>query len=167
MVVLCVLASLLVPGIASASTAAGAETRVGVFDLPEQAFVGGAASLTLELHRGCELAYDQLASDSLLAARGGAATARELNQIAHVFPRAEKGLEGLVAASGGSELNALRAIQSAANQALAEGRIVAGANGVLPGNGLGAVLEVNGVNVQLIGGRIMNGVVELGSFVGF
>jgi hypothetical protein len=75
-------------------------------------------------------------------------------------------LEGVVKASGGSELNALRGIQAAANRALAEGRLVAGVNGVLPGNGLGAVLNVNDVNVQLIGGRIMNGVVELGSFVG-
>lgn len=97
---------------------------------------------------------------------GAAATAKELNQIAHVFPRAEKGLEGLVRASGGSELTALRAVQAAANQALAEGRIVAGTNGILPANGLGAILNVNGVNVQLIGGRVMNGVVELGSFVG-
>jgi hypothetical protein len=57
-------------------------------------------------------------------------------------------------------------VQAAANQALAEGRVVAGQNGILPGNALGAVLNVNGVNVQLIGARIMNGVVELGSFVG-
>jgi hypothetical protein len=70
---LCALASLLVPGIASASTASGAETRVGVFDLPEQAFVGGSASLTLELRPGCEPTYDDHASDSLLAARGGRA----------------------------------------------------------------------------------------------
>ena len=94
-----------------------------------------------------------------------AASAKELNQIAHVFPRAEKGLEGLVRASG-SELNALRGIQAAANQALTEGRIAVGANGILSGNGLGAVLNVNGVNVQLIGGRVVNGAVELGSFVG-
>ena len=66
----------------------------------------------------------------------------------------------------GSELNALRGVQSAANQALAEGRIVAGPNGILPGKGLGAILNVNGVKVQLIGGRVMNGIVELGSFVG-
>lgn len=93
-------------------------------------------------------------------------TAKELNKIAHVFGRAEKNLQDLVRASGGSELDALRAIQSAVNQALAEGRLIAGANGVLSRNGLGAVLEVNGVDVQLIGGRIINGVVELGSFVG-
>jgi RHS repeat-associated protein len=53
------------------------------------------------------------------AARVTAATAKELNQIAHVFPRVEKGLEGLVRASGGSQLNALRSVQAAANQALA------------------------------------------------
>ena len=99
-------------------------------------------------------------------ATGIAATAKELNQIAHVFPRLEKGLEGLVRASGGSQLDALRAVQASANQALAEGTLVAGANGVLPGNGLGAILSVNGVNVQLIGGRVMNGAGELGSFVG-
>jgi hypothetical protein len=100
------------------------------------------------------------------AARGAVATAKELNKIAHAFPRAGKGVEALVRASGGSELNALRAMQTAANQALVEGRIVAGANGILPGNGLGAILNVNGVNVQLIGGRVIDGVVELGSFVG-
>jgi hypothetical protein len=71
LMLLCVLASLLVPGIASASTAAGAENRVWAFDLPEQALVGDSASLTPELHRGCEPTYDQLASDSLLAAKGG------------------------------------------------------------------------------------------------
>jgi len=68
---LCVLASLLVPGIASASTVVGAETRVWAFDLADQVRVGVERSLTLELHRGCGLTYDQIASDSLLAARGG------------------------------------------------------------------------------------------------
>jgi hypothetical protein len=68
---LCLLASLLVPGIASASTAPGAETRVWAFDLADQARVGVERSLTLELHRECDPSHDQLASDSLLAARGG------------------------------------------------------------------------------------------------
>jgi RHS repeat-associated protein len=93
------------------------------------------------------------------------ATAQELNQIAHVFPRVEKNLDALVKASG-SELNALRDVQSAANKALAEGQLVSGQNGILPGKGLGAVLNVNGVKVQLIGGRIRDGAVALGSFVG-
>lgn len=73
---LCVLASLLVPGIASASTAAGAETRVWAFDLAEQTSVGVEHSPTLEPHQGFAPTYDQLASDSLLAARGGASAAR-------------------------------------------------------------------------------------------
>jgi len=70
--ILCVLASLLVPGTASASSAADAETRVGAFDLADQVRVAVERSLTLELYQGCGLAYDDLASDSLLAARGAA-----------------------------------------------------------------------------------------------
>jgi len=66
------LVSLLVPEIASASTAASAETRVWGFEFADGVRAGVECSLTLELHRGCELAYDELASDSLLAPRGGA-----------------------------------------------------------------------------------------------
>ena len=80
---LCVLASLLVPGIASASTASGAETRVWAFNLADGVRVGVERSLTLELHRGCEIAYDRLASDSLLAARGATrATAHGAERLA-------------------------------------------------------------------------------------
>jgi hypothetical protein len=67
----CVLASLLVPGVASANTAAGAETRVWAFDLQIPTPVGVERPLSLELHKGCEPTYDDPASDSLLAARGG------------------------------------------------------------------------------------------------
>jgi hypothetical protein len=115
---------------------------------------------------GPELLLGEEAAIGVEAAEGAAATAKELNQISHVFPRVEKGMEALVKASGGSELSALRGIQAAANRALAQGRIIAGPNGILPGKGLGAILSVNGVNIQLIGGRVINGVVELGSFVG-
>lgn len=75
---LCVLASLLVPGIASASTAADAETRVRAFDLQIPTRVGVERSLTLELRPGCEPTYDQLASDSLLAAKGGGSVADKI-----------------------------------------------------------------------------------------
>lgn len=68
---LCILASLLVPGIASPSTAAGAEARVWASDFADGVGVGVERSLTLELRRGHEPTYDDLASDSLLAARGG------------------------------------------------------------------------------------------------
>lgn len=52
LMLLCGLASLLAPGIASASTAVGAETRVGDFDLADGIRVGLKRSLTLELHLG-------------------------------------------------------------------------------------------------------------------
>ena len=68
---LCLLVSLVVPGIASASTASGAENRVWAFDFTEQVHVGRAAALTPELHRGCEPREYDLASDSPLAAGGG------------------------------------------------------------------------------------------------
>ena len=71
MAVLCVLASLLVPGIASASTAPGAETRVWAFDRQNQVGAEVEPSLTLELHRGCAPREYDSASGSLLAARGG------------------------------------------------------------------------------------------------
>jgi len=101
-----------------------------------------------------------------MALKGLPATVKELNKISHVFPRAEKNLAALVKASGGSELRALRAIQAAADRALAAGRLATDARGILPGGGIGNILSVNGVRVQLIGGRVVNGAVELGSFAG-
>ena len=68
---LCVLASLLVPGTASAHSATGAENRVWAFDLAEQVHVAGQQALTSDSHQGCEIAEYDSASDSLLAARGG------------------------------------------------------------------------------------------------
>ncbi len=71
LMLLCALASQLVPGIASASTASGAETRVWAFELADGVRVGGERSLTLDLHQGCELAEYDFASGSPLAAKGG------------------------------------------------------------------------------------------------
>jgi len=75
---LCVLASLLAGGIASAHSATGAENRVWAFDLAEQVHVAGASALTLELHQGSALAEYDSASGSLLAARGGGRGANKL-----------------------------------------------------------------------------------------
>lgn len=58
------LASLFTAGSAAASTARGTSTYVTNF----------ALQATSQQHRGCEPTYDQLASDSLLAARGGGRT---------------------------------------------------------------------------------------------
>jgi len=64
--------SLVVPGIASPHAAIDVEICVGAFDLADGVRgVRDRYSLTLELHQGCEPTYDQLASDSLLAPRGG------------------------------------------------------------------------------------------------
>jgi hypothetical protein len=80
-VLACVLASLLAPGLASASIGAGLSTRVGGLDLGNPAGVKAERTLTLGTHQGYAPAYDPLASGSLLAARGvprslGAAAAR-------------------------------------------------------------------------------------------
>ena len=76
--ILCFLASLLVPGIASAHSAVGAENRVWDFGLAGQLHVGVERSLTLALHRECAPTYDAIASGSLLAARGGSKSAAEM-----------------------------------------------------------------------------------------
>ena len=68
---LCVLASLLVPGIASANSSPGAENRVWDFSAQEQTRAGGASALTQELRPSCELLYDDWTSGSPLAAKGG------------------------------------------------------------------------------------------------
>jgi RHS repeat-associated protein len=93
-----------------------------------------------------------------------ARSAVNANKLNHVFGSASHRLDDLVRASGGSHEAAYQAVQQAANQALREGRLIAGANGILPGGRSGAVLSVNGVNIQLVGGRVVNGEVQLGSF---
>ena len=70
LLLVCVLASLLVPGLASASIDVGLETRVGGFDLGTPAGVGGEPTLTHSTHQGYPPAYDAIASGFLLAARG-------------------------------------------------------------------------------------------------
>lgn len=98
------------------------------------------------------------------AARG-ATRAIDPNKLNHIF-RPGHNLDGLVRASGGSTEGAFNAVQQAANQALKDGLLTPGANGVLPGAGAGAILNVNGVNVQMIGGRVIDGAVHIGSFIG-
>jgi len=60
-----------VPALASASTGPYAETRVRGLDLGNRYSVGAFGSVTLGAHQGYALAYDETASDFLLAARGG------------------------------------------------------------------------------------------------
>ncbi|MEW6747664.1 MAG: hypothetical protein AB1486_33450 [Planctomycetota bacterium] len=97
---LSLLANLLLPGITSASSPAGTETRVGAFGLAEQAFVRSEAALTLDLHRGCGLTYDRLASDSLLAPKGGGQTGSYVNTHESGTVYVGKGTEERAARSG-------------------------------------------------------------------
>jgi RHS repeat-associated protein len=128
------------------------------------AMAGLPAGAMAGLGFGAERAISSSA-EAAVAARSAASAANVANKVNHIF-REGKNLEGLVRASGGSAEAGYGAVQNAANEALRSGLLTPGANGVLPGAGAGAVLTVNGVNVQLIGGRVIDGVVKLGSFVG-
>ena len=55
-------------------------------------------------------------------------------------------------------------MRALANRELSAGRLAVGPNGILPD--AGNVLNINGVIIQLSGGRVMNGVVRIGSFSG-
>jgi hypothetical protein len=70
LVLACVLVSLLVPALASASTGAYRETRVRGLGLENPYSVRAECAVSRGTHRGYALAYDDLASGFLLAARG-------------------------------------------------------------------------------------------------
>jgi hypothetical protein len=76
LVLACALASLLVPALASASTGPYAETRVRGLDLGNPYSIRAERPVTLGTHQGYGPAYDDLASDFLLAARGGSALSK-------------------------------------------------------------------------------------------
>jgi hypothetical protein len=98
------------------------------------------------------------------AANKAAKAARIANRLKHIF-RSEHNLEALVRASGSVE-EAFNAATRAANQALKDGLLAPDAVGILPGGGAGAILNVNGVKVQMVGGRVMNGEVRISTLVG-
>jgi hypothetical protein len=95
--------------------------------------------------------------------RATASSAANENRLRHIFGNKSHDLDSLVAANGGSQEKALQALQLAANKALKEGRLTIGPNGILPGAQSGTILEVSGIKVQLVGGRVIDGEVILGS----
>jgi hypothetical protein len=107
---------------------------------------------------GAEDAIGAIIGKGVRAARA-AASANKLN---HIFGKAEHGLEAFVKARGGPE-KAFEAIQAAANKALAEGKLLPGPNGVLPSGNAGHIIDVAGTQIRLIGGRVIDGVVQIGS----
>ena len=92
-----------------------------------------------------------------------AVSAKVASKIEHIFGNASHNLDALLDVSGGSRQAAFDALQTAANRALANGELKPSSNGVLPGSQSGAVLNVNGVDVQMVGGRVVDDTVELGS----
>jgi hypothetical protein len=63
----------------------------------------------------------------------------------------------------GGETKAFQAIQEAANKALAEGKLVPGKNGILPTGDAGPIIDVGGTQIRLIGGRVVDGMVQIAS----
>jgi len=61
----------------------------------------------------------------------------------------------------GSEEKAFIAVEKVANQALKAGELVPNAKGILPS--VGKILNVKGINVQMIGGKVVNGKVIISS----
>jgi len=92
----------------------------------------------------------------------GAAAKADLNKLNHIFGKPEHALDEFAKALGGRE-QAFQAIQNAANRAFREGKLVPGPNGVLPGGDAGILVDVAGTQVRLIGGRVVNGVVQIAS----
>ncbi|WP_239014657.1 RHS repeat-associated core domain-containing protein [Archangium violaceum] len=84
------------------------------------------------------------------------------NKMNHIFGKAEHALDAFVKAHGSRE-RAFLAIHEAANKALQEGKIVPGPNGMLPLGNAGPVIDVAGTQIRLIGGRVIDGVLYVGS----
>jgi RHS repeat-associated protein len=84
------------------------------------------------------------------------------NKLNHVFGKAEHALDQFVQESGG-RAQAFSRIQDAANTALRQGKLTIGPNGILPSGNAGNIIDVGGVQIRLIGGRISGDVVDIGS----
>ena len=84
------------------------------------------------------------------------------NKLHHIFDKEEHALDDFVKSQGGQE-QAFRAIQNGANQAVREGKLVPGPNGLLPGGDAGPIIDVAGTKIRLIGGRVVNGIVQIAS----
>jgi RHS repeat-associated protein len=84
------------------------------------------------------------------------------NRLHHIFGKSEHQLGSLLAKFGGSQEKAFLAVEKAANEALKAGKLTANSSGILPK--VGEVLNVGGVEVRLIGGKVENGIVTISSF---
>jgi hypothetical protein len=144
--ILLLLASLSIAETATASTIAGADASIASLGLQE----------TLGTHQEFGFAYDDLASDSLLAARG-AARAVDPNKLHHIFGRGGHGLDDVVKAAESREA-AFGAMEKAAQVAFDAGKLAAEpVPGVFKG-----IINVGGVDVT-VRGAVVDGVFRIGS----
>ena len=86
-----------------------------------------------------------------------------VNRLNHIFGKTEHALESLVSKFGSQEA-AYATVQKAANEALKAGKLTPNSKGILPSGDLGNLINVEGMNVRLIGGRVENGTVIISSF---
>jgi RHS repeat-associated protein len=84
-------------------------------------------------------------------------------RLHHIFGKSEHALESLVTKFGSQE-KAFNAVQEAANKALKAGELRPNSAGILPTGDLGHIINVDGVSVRLIGGKVEDGQVIISSF---
>jgi hypothetical protein len=102
------------------------------------------------------------------AARAGVPAARtaarpiDQNKLHHIFDDPKHALDDFVRASGGRE-QAFSRIQEAADAALRDGLLKPGPDGRLPVGNAGTIIDVGGTQIRLIGGRVIDGRVDIGT----
>jgi hypothetical protein len=101
-------------------------------------------------------------SNTAAPAAEEAARTIDPNRLNHIFGKPQHALDAFVRASGGREQAFMR-IQDAANAALREGKLTVGLTGILPHGDAGNIIDVGGTQIRLIGGRVVDGVVEISS----
>ena len=123
--------------------------------------VDGGVSIALTGGAGALAKTPQLSSAANATANASKVETVAANRLNHIFGKSEHALENLVTKFGSQE-KAFNAVQNAANQALKAGKLTPNAEGVLPS--VGEILNVGGMNVRLIGGKIKDGKVIISSF---
>lgn len=152
---LLLLAALLGPASASALEPAQPKTRVRGLDLAAETRIEGREQLKPGTHQGIRLAYDEVASEYLLAAEGAQQASRVIdpNKLHHIFGKAGHNLGPLVQKFGTQE-GTFTAVESA-TQALVKSQ---GLTGVFE-----TTVNVAGQNV-VVRGTVMEGVARIGTF---
>ena len=128
----------------------GQVATIGVLAAPVAVEQGGAALLSLAA---------RVPFVARVLGPGVVAT----NRLNHIFGEPSHNLGGFVKAQG-SEKAAFAAVQKAANAALSAGKLTPNAKGILPSGDAGNIIKVGDTVIRLIGGRVIDGKVQISSF---